>query len=427
MNEEFKNHLLTYLDDKLVNEILMSLDQKAKSCAVLNIRKMSDKKFKSLFPNVIPHPIVKHAYIFDKDEYQLGKNIYHDLGCFYIQEPSAAVPAFLLHANENELVLDLCAAPGGKSVQTSMLMNNTGLIISNDSSMPRAKAILENAERLGLGNLAIISKDLTENCALFNGKFDKVILDAPCSGSGMFRKNEAVKEDWSYAKVLKFQEIQKQLIINAYSYLKEGGTLCYSTCSFSKEEDEDVINHLISHTDAEIQIIEDNPLFYKSSYGFGIHLFPNLFPGEGHYIALIKKPGVLKTTNNSKTKNEPWTKLIQKHEQYNYSFHYDKVLFLSTMEFDLKNIPVIRYGVKVGELYHDEIGFDHHYSHFVDSFENTFALTTDEAISYLKGQSINKSIKKGYVLLTYDGIPLDFGKSDGRIIKNRYPKYLRRN
>ena len=209
---EFENHLSTYLNKDEIDALIKSLDKESLHAVLLNPQKMSDEKFLSLFPNVKPHPIVKHGYLYDKNEYELGKSVYHELGAYYLQEPSAMVVAYLLNAKPGELVLDLCAAPGGKTSQTSFLMNNEGLIVSNDLSHQRATIIKENAERLGLGNLLIISNDFEKIYKEHYNQFDKIILDAPCSGSGMFRKMEEMKSDWTYNKVLKNQEIQKRLI-----------------------------------------------------------------------------------------------------------------------------------------------------------------------------------------------------------------------
>ena len=422
----FEEHLKSYLNQEEINKLLDSLSNPSLNAALLNLRKMDDETFISLYPNVIPHPYVKHAYIYNKEEYPLGKSIYHDLGCFYLQEPSAMMPAYMLNAEENDFVLDMCAAPGGKSIQSSFLMDNKGLIIANDISYKRAESIRDNIERLGIGNTAIISKDLSEILPFFIESFDKIILDAPCSGSGMFRKNDLMKDDWSYNKVLKFQETQKHLILNAYKYLKPGGILCYSTCSFSKEEDEDVISYLLDNTDAILLDIEDNPLFCKSSSKIGVHLFPHLFPGEGHYIALIKKPGEIKRKNNHEIKHDKWINLIDNTNDYHYSFHYDDVCFLASEYFSLKNIPLIRYGVKVGELIKDDFRFNYHYAHYLSSFVREYECNDEEINKFLKGETINVSLPKGEILIKYKTISVDFAHSDGRIIKNRYPKYLRR-
>ena len=417
---DFLSHLSKYLSPKEIKELDASLQGKSKQALLLNTEKMNEETLLSLFPNLNKHPIVKNAYLYDKNEYDLGKSVYHALGCFYLQEPSAMLPAYLLNPKPGELVLDLCAAPGGKSMQASLLMKNTGLIISNDIAKLRAFAISENAERLGRGNLLIINNDFSLIYQKYLHFFDKIILDAPCSGSGMFRKEEKMLEDWSYQKVLKYAEIQKELIIMSYQMLKPGGTMVYSTCSFSYEEDEEVIDYLLDKTDASIIDLESNSLFYKSQ-GKGIHLLPSLFPGEGHYIALIKKPGLSSNSHFEEHKNT--YKLVS---PYQNNEKYGDYLYTMSERINLKNFNVIRYGVKVGEIIKDEIKFDHHYAHFVPGFVNEKDITFNDLIKYYQGESLNYQIAKGYILLKYNGINVDIAKSDGRIIKNRLPKGLRR-
>ena len=417
---EFKEHLKQYLSEKEIEELIVSLDKDPFHGVLLNPQKMSDEKFLSLFPNVTKHPIVKHAFIYDKNKYELGKSIYHMLGCFYLQEPSAMLPAYLLNASNDDLVLDMCAAPGGKTVQTSFLLNNKGLIIANDLSRSRASIIVENVERLGLGNVIITNNDLSLIYQKYLNKFDKIILDAPCSGSGMFRKEEKMEDDWSYGKVLKFAETQKQLISIAYDMLKPGGLLMYSTCSFSKEEDEDVISHLLTNSDAEI-IELNNPLYYKNKNSpLGVHLLPSIFPGEGHYLCLIKKPGICPSNGQKESKNSSKFGLDFK-EIYNFG----NFIFGLNHDFKSKNFNILRLGVKVGELIKNEIKYDYHYAHYISSFDNEVELNEEEVNKYLKGETISKEINKGWILLKYQGIPLDLTKSDGRIIKNHLPKFLR--
>ena len=422
---DFFNHLKTYLDDKQINELAASLEKPSKHALLLNEEKMSVETLLSIYPSLERHPIIPNAFIYDKDELDLGKSIYHELGCFYLQEPSAMLPAYLLNPNENDLVLDLCAAPGGKSMQASLLMRNRGLIVSNDIAKNRAFAISENAERLGRGNLLIINNDFSTIYQRFLNTFDKIILDAPCSGSGMFRKQNEMKEDWSIAKVSKFAEIQKSLILIAYNMLKEGGTMVYSTCSFSYEEDEEVIKYRLANTDASIKPIENNSLYYvDKKLAYGVHLLPSIFPGEGHYICLINKPGVLKK-NNVKENNQKFPYDIARNG-YNHYQKYGDYLYIQDKEINLKYFNIIRNGVKVGQIDKGDIRFDYHYSHFVNSFNNIYELNDEEIAKYYLGEAINKSAHKGYVLLKYQGINVDIAKSDGRIIKNRLPKGLRK-
>ena len=420
----FEEHLLSWVNNEEIKLLISSLaEDKSKHAVLLNTNKISDEKFIELFPNVNPHPIVKHAYLYDKDEYDLGKNILHELGAYYLQDPSAMCVSYLLGIEPNEKVLDLCAAPGGKTVQASMALDKTGLLISNDLSHQRAGLILQNVERLGLGNIVITNNDFSLIYKDYQEHFDKIILDAPCSGSGMFRKQREMEDDWSYQKVLKFAEIQKELIKIAYFMLKPGGKLIYSTCSFSKEEDEDVVEELLNNSVAQIIKIE-NDLFVNGKNDLGVHLLPNVFPGEGHYICLLAKPGVLNSSSNKEIKFKP-NKFIN---TLNDSFvnKFGDALFYLESDDNLKKLSVIRKGVKLGEISGQVLKFDHHYATFISSFENELEIDLQSAIKYISGESLNIPSKRGFVLLKCMGINIDIAKSDGNIIKNRYPKYLRK-
>ena len=424
---EFFEHLKTYLNEEEIDKLRESLSIPSTRAVILNLRKMNDEKFLSLYPDVIPHPIVKHAYIYDKNKYDLGKSVYHELGCFYIQEPSAMVPSFLLHPNPHETVLDLCAAPGGKSVQASFHMENKGAIISNDLSRSRCNAILENVERLGIGNIVITNNDFSCIYQNYLNYFDRIILDAPCSGSGMFKKDDKMKDDWSFNKVLKFQEIQKSLIDMAYMMLKPGGTMAYSTCSFSKEEDEDVIKHLLDKTDAEIIKIDDNPLFYvNQKEPIGVHLLPYIFPGDGHYICLIKKPGVLKITEDNCARVKINYKNIMGTYAPTHIEKYGDFLFGFDKQIKLNGLNIIRNGVKIGEQIKDFIKFDYHFSHYIEELTPTISLNSTELSKYFMGETLSKDCPDGYVLLQYEGINVDIAKSNAKIIKNHLPKALRK-
>ena len=417
---EFFEYLKTYLNEKEIDLLKESLSLPSKHAVLLNTQKMEDETFLSLFPNVQPHPIVKHAFIYDKNEYDLGKSIYHLLGCFYLQEPSAMVPSYLLNPQENELVLDMCAAPGGKTIQASFLMNDTGLIIANDLSKSRALILSENVERLGIGNVVVTSNDLSLIYKNHLNCFHKIILDAPCSGSGMFRKEEKMVDDWSYAKVLKNQEIQKQLILIAFDMLSPGGTLCYSTCSYSEEEDEDVASYLLENRDATIKTINHPSFFINEKKPLGFHLLPSHFTGEGHYICLIEKPGnySLKTLKNEK-----------KDHKYGIDFSeinkFGDTLFGLNYSYNFRGFNIVRAGVKIGELIKNEIKYDYHYSHYVKDFPRIYDLNNKEIDIYLSGNVLPVNIDKGYYLLKYQGINVDIAKADGRVIKNHFPKGLR--
>ena len=378
---DFLEHLKNSLPEEDAIKLYESLDLEDEHAVLLNTNKISDEEFLKEFPHVKKHPYVNHAYIYDKNEYPLGKHYYHELGYYYLQEPSAMIVSSIIDFKDTDCVLDLCAAPGGKSVQASLKMHGNGLIISNDLSSSRASIIASNSERLGLRNILVTNNDFKDIYHHYLGTFDKIILDAPCSGSGMFRKNSLMKEDWSINKVYKFAEIQKELISYAYKMLKEGGLLSYSTCSYSIEEDEEVIEYLLLNNDAQVEPINLKDGYVNKKKPLGVRLLPSVFNGEGQYICHIRKPG---TSNVSKFKNGEERKGI-----FKYDLHYARTL--SKNEF-----PSIE-------------------------------LSLEELKLYLEGNQLNKvNENKGYVLLTYHDNPIDIAKTDGTVIKNYYPKGLRR-
>ena len=421
---DFKDNLINSIGLEETEKLITSLKDKSEHAVLLDITKISKSDFLKEFPLVTPHPYVENAFIYDKEIYQLGKHIYHELGYYYLQEPSAMIVSSVINFKPSDLVLDMCAAPGGKSIQAAFKMNRQGLIISNDLSFSRCGLLSNNLERLGIDNVVITNNDFSKIYESYLDTFDKIILDAPCSGSGMFRKNELMELDWSINKVYKFAEIQKSLILAAYNMLKPGGLLSYSTCSYSKEEDEEVIDYLLENTDAVIEPItrveaayinKDNPL--------GIRLMPSHFEGEGQYICHIKKPGNSKPTifnRNNKFKDVVSKDLDVK--------KIDNYLFAVKNGINLPKVNIYRYGAKVGEIAKGYFKYDLHYARSLKADEfNSIELNLDETKLYLSGEVINKTSKyKGYVALAYKNNVIDIAKTDGVKIKNYYPKGLRR-
>ncbi len=417
----FKEHLIQSIGEKEAELLLASLDKKSEHAVLLNTNKISDEEFLKEFPLIKPHPIVKHAFIYDKDIYELGKHIYHELGYYYLQEPSAMVVSSLIDFKEDDLVLDMCAAPGGKSIQASLKMNDKGLIVSNDLSFSRCGLLSNNLERLGIGNVIITNNDLSKIYLKYENTFDKIILDAPCSGSGMFRKDESMLNDWSINKVYKYQEIQKSLILIAYYMLKPGGLLSYSTCSYSKEEDEDVARYLLDNSDAKLVDIPSQQSFYKKD--IGLRLMPSHFNGEGQYIVQFEKPGQLTKTNYIHINKFP--QLVKGNKDVKKVNDY---LFAVNNGLELKGFNIYRYGVKVGEFKKDLFKYDLHYARSCakDNF-NIVELALDELKKYLAGEQLSKeNVFKGYILLTNKKSAVDIAKTDGKVIKNYYPKGLRK-
>ena len=417
----FEEHLKKYLSDEEIKALVSSFLDSEQKGVLLNEDKLSKDNFLKLFPNVKSHPVVPNGFLFDADEYPLGKKIYHELGAYYIQDPSAMMVSYFLDPKPNQKVLDLCAAPGGKTIGASLLMKNKGTIYANDLSRSRAEILLSNVERMGLGNVVVLSKDFSQFAGKLDNYFDAIILDAPCSGSGMFRKLDAMKDDWTYEKVLKYAVIQKELITMCYAMLKEGGTLIYSTCSFSYEEDEEVVEYLLSKTDGKLDSIESFKGEYRSKkYPETIHLFPSLFKGEGHYIARIKKPGNL-------SKNTPDDIIVsrKKLSKGNKPEIDNFELFLKPSELLIS--MSMRPGLFVSSNIGKDVIYSHHYSHYAKA-DNSIELTKEEVIKYLRGESLNKKdIANGYHFVSYLSMNLGVTHAVNGVLKNLYPKGLRLN
>ncbi len=415
---DFKEHLKDYLNEDEIEQLCASFGQKEHKGLVLNVDKLSPEMFEKMFPNVKRHPVVENAYLFDPDEYSFGKMIYHELGCYYIQDPSATLVSYFLDAKANMEVLDMCAAPGGKTISTSLLSEEKSLIYSNDLSSSRCSILLDNIERMGLKNVVVLNTDLSKIKNLEN-KFDAIILDAPCSGSGMFNKLEAMRDDWTFEKVKKASIIQKELIMLAYSFLKEGGRLIYSTCSYSKLEDEDVINHLLSHSSAKLVPIKDYPGFYRSKVmKEAIHLFPHLFPGEGHFIALVEKPGDL-LPKRKVEEYHSFRKGLDKGKsiiEYHFSLPFSPIMNLEKIS--------IRPGLFTTYKKNGEEFVSYQYSHALNS-NGSYPLNEDELKKYLHGETLSTDSKKQYKVVSFEGINVGPCYTKKGIIKNLYPKKLR--
>lgn len=424
---EFKEHLKRYLNDEEIEKLMNSLYEREKKSIIVNTNKIDDSFLLDHFPHLIKHPIVPHCYLYDEEEYPLGKHIFFEQGLYYIFEPCSSLVNYFLEPLESDIVLDLCAAPGGKTTHLSILKKNQGIVISNEISRDRALILSSNVERMGVINVVVTNNSI-DDFKKFESSFDKIILDAPCSGSGMFRKSEKMKEDWSYSKVLSLSSLQKELILKAYSLLKPGGKMVYSTCSFSYEEDEEVIKFLLENTNARLSHIVDSPYFYHSKDNIGIHLFPNLFPGEGHYICKIEKPkdNEIVISNKKITFNQKYEKINKLCQVEGYIYSFSNIYYLLPQYFDFKNLKVLRGGLKLGTLEKYGFEFDHALSHYLTSFSLEIELTKEQALSYIEGNSLNINSKEGITLLKYLNQPLSFSKSIKGRINNKYPKGLRK-
>ena len=232
----------------------------------------------------------------DFNEIRPGKHPLHEAGAYYIQEPSAMAPVAYMDIRPGDRVLDLCASPGGKSTQIAALLRGEGILVSNEIMPDRAKILSENIERMGVRNALVISEDPRNISDRFYGFFDKILVDAPCSGEGMFRRSDVAINEWSLDNVANCAKRQEWILDEAAKMLREGGTLCYSTCTFSKEENElQIVNFLERHEEFSLGEMTQ---FEGMKQGFaageydsvGIRIFPHEANCEGHYLCkLVKK------------------------------------------------------------------------------------------------------------------------------------------
>lgn len=406
----------------------------------VNLLKSSKETIKKVFSFTKEHPFVNEAFIFDKDIIRPGKDSLHYAGAYYLQEPSAMMVVHLLDIQKGDKVLDLCAAPGGKSTQALSYLQQTGVLVSNDVSYKRAQVLSENIERMGASNAYVLNEPINVIENKFYGYFDKVILDAPCSGQGMFRKNDEVYKDWTYNKTLSLSQTNKELILQAYNCLRKDGILVYSTCTFTKEENEDVIEYLLKHTNASIIKIKHDKQFYNSSIDGAIRLYPFLFEGEGHFICLIKcnDNHEIKNLKTNKEAHKNDIKLYKEFEETYLNVKLegkfikmgDELHLLKEDDFGLDKLKVLRNGLHLGSIKKGRFEPNHALALYLNKEDVNnnidFDHLDDEIRDYLKGMTLNITTnKKGYVLVCVNGISVGWGKDDGRIIKNLYPKGLR--
>ena len=423
---KFEDNLKEYLNDEFIHELVLAQEKERTNSLILNTSKMSAQAFKTAFPNIKEHPFLKNVFYYNKNEYQFGKSYLFDNGVYYLIDASSLLVSYYLPTKNGDLVLDLCSAPGGKTI--SLLLNNLDKnlnVIANDLSHQRALELSKNIERQGFSNVIVANNDFSKIYKFYQNKFNAIILDAPCSGSAMFRKNSLAKEDWTINKVLSLQERQKELIKMAHFMLKEDGYLIYSTCSFSKEENEDVVlDALNNFNDLEVINIENKPYYYKSE------LLPeaiHLYDGEGQFIALLHKKGASSTSVN-KSKNKITHKdLLNKYElNFQNEININKEIYLNNFTLDLTKLNLIRPGLHLGSLDKNIFIPSFHLAHYLNS-SISIVLTEEEFKKYIHGEEIikNHNIKNDFYVVSYNGINLGFVKYVNGRLKNYYPKGLR--
>lgn len=420
----------------------------------VNTKKISVEEFLKIAPwPLTPVPWIPNGFYYDGSIYQPAKHPYYFAGLYYLQEPSAMTPASRLPIEPGDKVLDVCAAPGGKATELGARLGEDGVLIANDISNSRARGLLKNLELFGIGNMMVISEEPGKLMDFFPEYFDKILIDAPCSGEGMFRKEKKMVKAWEEHGPEFFSKLQRSIITQAAAMLKPGGMLLYSTCTFDSLENEQTIEFLLEQfpqfTICEMDGYEGfaqgrpeetkskNPDMTKT-----VRIFPHKMQGEGHYLALLKKGNTddAFTVRVPMQESKPMKKIPEELEAFfkdvtwnidsrRLDIRDERVYYMPRELPELKGIRFLRSGLLLGEL--KKKRFEPSQALAMCLSRNTYqkilnlSVEDERVIKYLKGETLDvKDLagqkNKGWYLVCVDGYPLGFGKLANQTLKNKY-------
>ncbi len=342
-------------------------------------------------------------------------------------------PVALLDPQPGETICDLCAAPGGKATQIAGRMQGQGFLLCNEWSPKRAKILSRNIERLGVPNALVMSEHPANLAKQYPGYFDRVLVDAPCSGEGMFRKEEAAVTDWSQETVEMCARRQAEILHSAALLVRPGGRLVYSTCTFAPEEDEDAVaNFLAAHPEFEAEEISA-PWFVPGENG-SHRMWPHNLLGEGHFAAVLRKTaGEEADTPLAKEEKLPkqWQEFAKELSiclPEGKAISFGQNLYWAPVQLpDLTRMKVLRPGLELGTVKKDRFEPAHALALWLTTCKNMqrYAPDSQEVKDYLHGEVVPSAVK-GWCLVKAGDYSIGWGKGDGRVLKNHYPKGLRR-
>ncbi|MBO5046230.1 MAG: RsmF rRNA methyltransferase first C-terminal domain-containing protein [Clostridia bacterium] len=406
-------------------DFLQSYAYPAQKGIRVNTLKLSPEEFRAISPFSLEEIAWEKNGFYVKEE-KVGAHPYHFAGLYYSQEPSAMSAAPLLDAGEGERVLDLCAAPGGKTTRLAEGMRGKGILVANEYVYDRAKILSQNVERLGIKNCFVVNADTGKLAEKFPAYFDKILVDAPCSGEGMFKKEPSALLEWSEENVARCATRQAEILENAAKMLKGGGRLVYSTCTFSTAENEGQIETFL-RLHPEFSLLQMHALY------------PHEVRGEGHFVALLEKKGaeegrvrpfaVKKNASAECAFQDFCNKFFRTPPQGTLHVLSDgRGYLLPDGAPDFAGLRLLRAGVEVGE-WDGKIFKPSHALCMCAKKEDVYncvSLTEQEAETYLRGEVLDCEGENGWCLMTLDGFPLGLGKRVNGRIKNHLPKGLRK-
>ena len=380
-----------------------------------------------------PVPWEPQGFYYDPES-RPGLHPYHEAGVYYLQEASAMAPVQLLDPQPGEWICDLCAAPGGKSTQIAGRLRGEGFLLCNEWSPKRAKILSRNIERLGIANALVTNESADRLADRLEGCFDRVLVDAPCSGEGMFRKEEAAVADWSQETVEMCARRQLEILRHAAKLVRPGGRLVYSTCTFAPEENEQTVAAFLAENPDFLPETPDAPWFVCGENG-SVRLWPHKLLGEGHFAAVLRRAG---NEERETPKGAAAIKLPAEWPDFARELGIclpagQPILFGQSVYWapegmpELKGLKVERPGLELGIAKKGRFEPAHALALWLSDCKccQDYGAASPEMEKYLHGEVVPSS-PKGWCLVRVDGYSIGWGKGDGTVLKNHYPKGLRR-
>lgn len=448
--EQFLHKMKEFLQDEY-EAFLASYEEPKTQGIRINTLKISVEEFLNISPfKLEPVPWCKEGFYYQEED-RPGKHPYYHAGLYYIQEPSAMIPAEILSPLAGERILDACAAPGGKTIQIANKMNGMGILISNEINLNRVKALIRNIELFGVANAVVTNVPAERLVDYFESYFDKILVDAPCSGEGMFRKDESMIRSWEKQGPEYYVPLQAEILDSASKMLRKGGRAVYSTCTFSAEENEKVIETFLqTHQDFQLKGIENSS--DQSIYGesiskdinrhgnYFVRLWPHRIKGEGHFAAYLEKDNgeSFIQTDSQYPKGIAAPKEFQEFVEKNLNISYGGPFEMHGEQLYqvpkglpvLKGLKILRSGLLLGNFRKQRFEPSQAMAMTLKKRDARrvvdFSSNSTEVMKYLKGETLHIDGEKGWTLVCVDGFPLGWAKQTGDLLKNEYPAAWRR-
>ncbi len=444
--QEFQKAMKELLGTQEYPAFLASYDRPVRAGIRVNTLKISAEQFKETSGFHLEQiPWIDNGFYYEETDAPSHHPWYY-AGMYYLQEPSAMTPASLLPIEEGDLVLDLCAAPGGKATELGARLKGTGFLLANDISNSRARALLRNLERFGIANMAVCSENPETLLKYFPETFDKILIDAPCSGEGMFHKEPQMTRFWEEHGPAYYSAIQRELILQAADMLKPGGMLLFSTCTFAPEENEGTVRWLLENRPEFC--VQDVRRYEKFAPGLApyekaVRIYPQRMDGEGHFAVLLQKGGAVSGGTLKKKKRsrdradglpecarafvEPLLTAACFGGDGSWRLKNEQLYYIVSQPVTEQRLRFLRTGLLVGTCKKNRFEPSQALAMALrmEEFPLTvsFASSDPRTIRYLKGETIDvpeKDGEKGWILVCVDGCPLGWGKLDRGRIKNKY-------